>query len=794
MNQIKNRDRLRFSLRSTAILAAIVGAAVFLGAVLFRIQITDSEYYTQKVANQLTYSGTLKASRGVILDSEGEQLAGNITKYRIFISPDSIIESKKTAAEKITAERLKSSGPIGRIFGSSAKTETDETDSETSVSISIHKDIIIAVGLSEICGVDFQTVLELTGKSGRLDETVVASADEEMALKVKAFIQEYGLSGLVYVQEISERYYFYGNLASNVLGFTGASGEGLYGLEYYYDEYLCGTDGRYTASKDRRSNIINDEYTSYVEPENGSTLNLTINRKVQEILEEQLLEACKDSNALNGGCGIVMNVKTGAILAMASYPDYDCNNPRTLTGFYADELNSSAFDRESEEYLGLLGELQLELWSNKAVSFSYIPGSTFKIITTGIALESARVKATDKYTCNGSVRAIDGTLIHCSNLYGHGTLTFSQGLQQSCNPWFIKAGLEVGTSLFYDYVENFGYFTKSGIDLPGEGSTIFWSRDSFSQMDLTTCAFGQNFKVSPIRHLACIAAIANQGVLVEPYVVQSIEDSDGKTVYAHKTETVRQVLSQSVAQQVSNILAEGVAGNGGSRNAYVAGYRVAAKTGTSEKIGDDEENKICSCVAFAPVDDPEIIMMIIVDSPTEGTIFGSTIAAPYVSECLSEMLPYLGVEAVYTEAEEAKRNVTVGDYVGTVPFTAQSAIEKLGLDYEIVGNGTQVSGQVPVAGSSLPKDSGKVVLYLGDNTPQNGIRIPNLLGMSAVTAKQTLINYGLNINIEGTSNYDIGSGSAAGAVVIEQSPAAGSAATRGDIVRVTFRYLNISDD
>lgn len=754
--------RRRFAIYLSVVLIAVLGGFVYLIRGLVRIQITDAEYYREKIADQLTYVQTVKAERGMILDSEGNRLACNVTRYRIFIAPDTIREEIAEAKKK-------------------EKTERYELDK------------LISEKLSEICGVEYDFVYELTQKVGRLDETVLVEADKETATKVEELVSEYKLQRLVNISPFTKRFYLYGSLASNALGFCGADGNGLYGLELYYDSELTGTNGRYTLATNPRNEIIPGEYQSYIEAVDGNNLTLTIDRFIQQVLEEKVKDACDDSEAINGACGIVMNVKTGAILGMATYPDYDCNDPRALTGSYAEQLSSSGLDAEKDQdaYLSLLGSLQQQMWMNKPVSFSYIPGSTFKIITAGIALESKSVALTDTYTCKGYIIAVDGTKINCSNHYGHGTLNFAEGLQQSCNPWFITAGLKIGTKTFYDYVANFGYFERSGIDLPGEGETVFWKRAAFSEMDLSTSAFGQNFKINPIRHLSCIAALANGGKLIEPYIVQSIRSADGKLVSEHETVTVRRVLSAEASKTVANILAEGVAGNGGSRNAYVAGYRVAAKTGTSEKIGDiDEENKICSCVAFAPVDDPEVIMIIIVDSPTKGTIFGSTIAAPYVSEALSEIMPYLGVEPKYTADEEAKLNKTVGDYVGMVPFEAQAKIQNLGLSCETVGTGTVISAQVPAAGQSVPRDSGKIILYLGDSAPTDNIRVPNLIGLAAQTARQNVINSGFNVNITGTTNYESGTG----AVVIEQYPAAGTLATKGSIVTLTFRYTNISDD
>jgi stage V sporulation protein D (sporulation-specific penicillin-binding protein) len=428
------------------------------------------------------------------------------------------------------------------------------------------------------------------------------------------------------------------------------------------------------------------------------------------------------------------------------------------------------------------------MWQNKSITDSYIPGSTFKIITSAMGLETGLVSTGESFTCTGAHKVATET-IKCHKKGGHGLLTFAQGLQQSCNPIMMIVGGRVGTNTFYQYVRNFGYLERSGIDLPGESRGIFYNENKFGIVDLAVSSFGQNFKVNVIQHLAAISSVANGGKLVSPYIVESMTDSNGKTVWKHEVNVRRQVVSASVCETVSSILEEGVSGDGGAKNAYVAGYRVAAKTGTSEKIGDNSDMRIGSCVAFAPADDPEIAIIIVVDEPTEGTRYGSVVAAPYIANCLKQMLPYLGVEAVYTEAEAAKLEVEIPDFLGEVSYTAQSRLSKLGLDCEIVGVGTIVTAQVPAVGTMLGKDTGKVILYVGDAAPTENIKVPNVVGMSASAANKVLINAGLNISIKGSSNHGTGSGPE----VIEQFPAAGTSVSKGDVVTVTFRYLDITE-
>ena len=712
----------------------------------------------KKVVDQLTTESTISPERGNIYDSDGVPLATNVTAYRIFISPSGIQNAMKEAKEKGKPERE-------------------------------HLDELISRGLSEILGVEYESVMKLTEKKGSLDATVKRNVDKDTTDKVLKFIADNKLGNVLYAEATSKRYYVYGDLATHVIGFTGTDGNGLYGLEYYYDSTLSGTPGKYIIARDSFGNEMPYEYQSYIEALNGNHLNTTLKYKIQAILEDQLETTYLESGSQAGVCGVVMNVKTGAVYAMATYPDFDCNDAWTLCDVYQQQLDSLGLVSGSAEYSAKRSSMLLRMWSNKALTDTFIPGSTFKIITSAMGLEAGVVKETDQFYCNGSISVAD-TLIHCHKVRGHGSLDFAHGLQQSCNPILITVGQKLGPTAFYNYVQNFGYLEKTGIDLPGEGSTFFWPRNEFNVVQLATASFGQNFKVSAIRHLTSIAAVANGGYLVTPYLVDSVTDDDGNVVWKHDSSPLRQVISTSVCERVSAILENGVAGDGGAKNAYVAGYRVAAKTGTSEKIGDNDALRIGSCVAYAPADDPEIAIIIMVDEPTQGSLYGSVVAAPYIANCLSQMLPYLGVEPRYTDAESAKMKVEIGEYRGEVAYTAQTAIEKLGLKCEIVGIGTVVTAQVPSAGSSLVKENGKVVLYVGDEkTPQNNIRVPNVVGMSASAANRAIINAGLNIRIEGTTNYTVGSGAKA----ISQYPAADTLVTEGDVITVTFRFTDVTD-
>ncbi len=752
-------EKISTGLTIRAYVGLAVMAIAFLALLvrIFSLQTLDFDYYKNKVIDQLTTESTILSERGNIYDSNGVLLAANKTAYRIFIAPKTIHDEMAKAQKDGVSERY-------------------------------DLDVKISRGLSDLLGIEYETIYAMTGKTKSLDATVLREATSDQADAVLGLISQLKVSNCIYVEPMNVRYYSYGDLATHVLGFTGRDGDGLYGLEYYYNKELAGTPGKIITARDAYGNEMPYKYQSVVDAVDGYDLNTTIDIKIQAILEEQLEATYKESGAQAGVAGIVMNVKTGAVLGMATYPDFDLNDAWTLSPEYLAQMQASGLGEGDEGYSSLRASLLNQMWQNKALTFTYMPGSTFKIITTSMALETGASNLNESFVCHGSLNLF-GSIIHCHKVKGHGTLTFAGGLQQSCNPIMMTLADRIGRPTFYNYVRNFGYLEKTGIDLPGEGRSSFWEEDAFGPVDLAVASFGQNFKISMIQHLTAISAVANGGTLVQPYIVESMTDAEGAVIWKHETKAIRQVVSTSVCKTVASILEEGVSGNGGSRNAYVAGYRVAAKTGTSEKIGDDETLRIGSCAAFAPAEDPEIAIIIIVDEPTCANVFGSYVAAPYVANCLAQMLPALGVEAVYTSAEAAKLEVEIENYMGMMSFTAREAIRKNGLDVEIIGNGEKVTAQVPSAGSKLSKQNGKIVLYVGDAAPSADITVPNVIGMSASAVNKVLINAGFNISIEGTTNYEVGSG----AVVVSQYPAPGTIATRGDVVTVTFRHTDVSD-
>ena len=493
-----------------------------------------------------------------------------------------------------------------------------------------------------------------------------------------------------------------------------------------------------------------------------------------------------------------MDVNTGGILAMGQYPTYDLNSPGKLSEAYLEQLKALEIPEDSVEYTEKYNELLFSSWNNKAVSWLYEPGSTFKIITSSMAIEENLISDNDQFTCRGHINVPGyGKPIHCHKVSGHGTMYFPRALQQSCNPSLVEISWKIGSNLFYDYFTAFGYTGKTGIDLRGEAKGLFVGRDGLNQVELSVYSFGQTFKTSPIQQLTAIASVANGGYVVTPHVLNKVVDSDGNIVKNYETVVKRQVISKSTATHLNQILEEGVSGDGGAKNAYVLGYKVAAKTGTSQKrdiLNEAGESYLYvgSCVAYAPSDDPQIAVLIVVDEPLGGSIFGSMVAAPYISDLLEEVLPYMGIESSYDESEQQRAHVQVWDYVGKSVESASMNTKNQGLKCEFVGEGSTVVAQVPPVGTSVLVSTGKVIFYLGDATPEGSgemVKVPNVIGQSATVANTTLTNAGFNIKLEGALNFDQG----VGAKVISQSSPEGTVLPKGSVITIELRHTDGTD-
>ena len=741
------------NIRAIIWFAVILTACVVIIATLFTMQIIDYEKYQSQVIDNIQQESTVPAERGLIYDRNMIAVATNVTTYRVFISPSDILELENKSKEEIKYSEL------------------------------------IAENLSEILDVDYDFIIEKTQKIKRKDETIKRNVDEDTANLIRAFISENKLTTCLYLEATSMRYYPHGTLAANVIGLTGTDG-GLLGLELQYNDYLTGTPGRYITTKNAQSQNMPSDYDTYIEAKDGLSVVSTIDVNIQSMLDEQLEKTYYDNEAANKTAGIVMNPVTGEIYAMGTYPNFDLNDPYTLDKDSKKKLDDSGLDPDSSEYSELYWELVYGLWNNKVVSYLYEPGSTMKMMTTAMALEENAVSFSDVFTCTGRL-TVSRSVIRCHKTSGHGEHPFSYMLQQSCNPTIMMVAARLGSSKFYKYFESFGYTTVTGVDLPGEARGLYVGLSGFNSVELACYSFGQTFKTTMLQQATAVSAVANGGKIVQPRLVSALVDSDGNTVVSYGTEYKRQVVSASVCKQIMDVLADGVSSGNGVKNAYVAGYDIAAKTGTSEKRDvEDTTARIGSCVAVAPAHDPQVVALIIVDEPQTDNRFGSTVAAPYVAALLEQVLPYLGIERQYTAQEMERIAVNIGKYTGMSLEKALTSVERLGIEYEVVGDGKTVTNQIPAGGTTMTNLGGKLILYTGNASSDKTVTVPDLVGMNAATAVKQLQIRNLNILISGASNYEQGSG----ATVIAQSVPSGTRLNEWDVVTIVCRYLDDSDE
>ncbi len=777
MNDKINRDLKPLYITGRIIMVICFVALFGLAVNLFRIQVLDYEKYQNKTIDQYTKETSISAKRGTIYDCNMKVLATSVTVDRIFIAPNRI--PQKTVRDYIEDEY-----PTEKIDTEEKRLAKEKFAEQFSdLGITVAEDI--ANELSTLLeGVKKEDVLERSKKTKRADETVKQKAEINESNAVREMIVNKHYEQMIHLAENTRRYYPFNSLASHVIGITGFDGTGISGVEAYYDSYLKGVPGKVVTAKNGLGGEMPFKYESYISAQNGTNIMLTLDWTIQHLVESELEKALTETQATNRVCAIVMDVKTGAILAMSTKPDFDLNNPYVL-----DERSQKmveAYDGTEEEKSKYGTELLYALWKNKVITELYEPGSTFKIITAATAIEEKLVTETETFNCTGSY-VVEGfpRPISCHMAAGHGIQTFADGIKNSCNPVFMMVGQRIGTERFYKYYEAFGYSEKTGIDLPGEVEGI-WHKN-FGPVELAISAFGQTFKVTPIQHIAAIAAVANGGDLVTPHVLKATVDDNGTIIENYTPEVKRQVVSRETASLVSSYLERGVNTGGSARNAYVSGYRVAAKTGTSEKrdkydANGEQSYRIGSCVGFAPANDPQIVVLVMIDEPSVGSVYGGTIAAPVVSNILAEALPYLNVESQYSDEEAKSMEITLGDYRNMGVEDAKLKVKQDGFDYKIIGSGAVVTDQIPKRGNSLTK-GGTIVLYTDKLTPEDDIEVPNVVGMTAARANEVLNNKGLNISLSGVSMDKI-----QGAVVVSQDPEAGVYTHPGSIVSVEFRH------
>ena len=709
---------------------------------LFDLQITRHEELQGKAVNQQTRRTVVTANRGTIYDAGGNILAISSSAETIILSP----------------------------------LEIDNAVNDTKNPVSWTKESL-AAGLAEILGKDASAIRKRMDNVKSQYEVIQLRADEDTAAKVRSYVDENKIAGVHLVAD-TKRYYPYGSLAAQVIGFVGDENTGLYGLEAYYEKELEGQSGLVISSKDQAENDMLYTYEQYFAAKNGSDLTLTLDTTIQYYLEKGIESMVDTFSAANGASGIVMDAKTGGVLAMASYPNYDLNDFLTVS----DQTLQERIERGEST----VADMQLLQWRNKALNDTYEPGSTFKILTLSAALEEGVVDKTTTVNCGGSVN-ISGYTIHCSNKNGHGLQTLVQSVGNSCNPAFINYGLRVGNEKFYEYMRSFGLMNTTGIDLGGEAVGVFAADSSFTQLDLACYAFGQNFTVTPLALIAAQAACINGGYLYTPYLVERITDSDGNVTYRHDDTPVRQVISEQTSATVRECL-EYVVASGTGKNGQVAGYRIGGKTGTADKgqTGD----VVVSFLCFAPADDPQVIMLITMDTPSRATgtyVSGGNMVAPTASTVMAEILPYLGVEPSYSAEELLGMDTTVPNVIGMSVEEAKAKLKDRALSYKIVGDGETITDQTPAGGAIIPGKS-SVILYAGEEKSTGKCVVPHLIGKTPSEANTTATAAGLLIRFSGTTGSESSS-----VRVLSQSIDEGTEVEAGTVITVQLGDTSVTD-
>lgn len=724
--------------RRVVVLAALLGVGAFMAVIarLFYMQVINFDFYQQKAVNQQTRDIVVTASRGTIYDRNLKPLAISSAVEMITIAPNQI--------------------------------ENDE------------KRETLIKGLSEILEVDEARVRKLAEKKTGY-EIVKRRVEKEDADRVRAFVKENDLAGTVNYEEDTKRYYPYGNFASQVLGFLNYDNQGAYGIEAKYEEELRGVNGRVITAKNAKNTEMPFQYEKFYDAQDGQNVVLTIDEVVQHFLEKHLETAKADNLVANKATGIVMEVKTGAILGMATVSGFDPNEPRTVVDEQALARITAAEGTEAESEV--LQNEQMEQWRGRAISEPYEPGSTFKIITTAIALEEEAVNENTTFSCPGYA-VVAGQRIRCWKAGGHGSQHLQEAINNSCNPAFISIGQKIGKENFRKYFKAFGLMEKTGIDLPGEATSIYHTDANFNEVELATSSFGQTFKITPLQLITAVSAVANDGKLMKPYIVKETLDDEGNIVSTAKPQVVRQVISETTSDKMCQMLEEAVR-IGSGKNANAVGYRVAGKTGTSEKrdlaVQTGRDEKISSFIGFAPADDPQIAVLVLLDEPQGVQKFGGVIAAPVARRIFEDVCPYLGIEPQYTSEELATQDVTVPDVSGKTKAEAVSILNGKKMSYRTVGSGDTVTDQIPKAQSVVPATA-EVVLYLGGSAPDKTVTVPTVTGLSFNAAKSRIENLGLYMKVSGnTSGKNV--------QAISQTNAGESLAV-GSVVTVEFNDID----
>lgn len=701
---------------------------------VFYLTIVRGEELSEKAETQQLKDTEITAMRGTIYDSNGNVLAQSASVWNVFIDPLNIKDKQR---DLIVDE-------FANLFGYDADEKKEFYDKT-----------------------NHQNHYELVEKK----------VENNIKEKLSKFVSKNELGGCIGTEQTTKRYYPYGTLASSVIGFTGADDQGLSGIEAYYDEQLTGTNGRIITAKDAKSNNIANDYETSIAATDGDSIVLTINQTIQYYLEKGLRETMNEYQA-KGAYGVVMNCNTGAVLAMSSLPDYDCNEPYKLT-YSKDKKAIKKLGDKTAKQEAESAAVQNQ-WRNFTVSDTYVPGSVFKTFVASAALEENVVNLNTTYNCTGSIQ-VDKYKMKCHYHPGHGMQTLTQGLENSCNPFFITIGQKLGVHNYFKYFDAFGFTQKTNIDLPGEASPQYYKEDQYGIVELSSASFGQTNSLTPIQVCTGLCAIANGGKLLQPYLVSSIVDANGKTVKKTQTKEIRQVISADTSEKVRKMM-KSVVDNGTGKNGYVAGYSVGGKTGTSTKLGESKNGEgdkyIVSFGAIAPSDDPEIAMLIIVDEPNQD-LGGGALCAPIAAQVTQEAMNVLGIEPKYNDSEMKDLSKQTPNVVGKSLDEAKKTLEENNLNFVVVGDDSTVTRQCPSGADTIP-NGGTVYLYTDDSEKQT-VNVPNFNGLTVNEAKDLASSSNLNIQIAGNS---MSSGTV---VAYRQSEETQAKVEKGTVVTVTFK-------
>lgn len=727
------RLRQRTAILILLILVLGFGAAVLRLTYLTTVQ--SSELQESAVDLQLADT-TVSAKRGTIYDANGNVLAESASVWQVVMSPVNFKNDKQRQAA--------------------------------------------AKGLSEIFDLEYNDVLDDTKQQSHyvVVKRRIESDEREKVLElIDTLKKDYSCSGVIQLLDDYKRYYPKNSLASSVIGFTGSDDQGLEGIEYEYDSYLSGTPGRIITAQNARGTDMPFRYEQNVESEDGNNVYLTIDETIQSICEKYMQKGVEDNNVLNKGVCIAMDVNTGAILAMVTTDGYDLNNPYELSAKDKKKIKSTAKSKQAEAESAALSNM----WRNKAVADTYMPGSVFKMCVASAALEENLVNEKTSFTCTGSIE-VEGETIHCSNIAGHGTQSFVEVISNSCNPAFIQIGQMLGAGKFRQYYQGFGFSDKTGIDLPGEAEDSFWKEGKMGGVDLAVASFGQNFTITPIQMITACAAVSNGGYVVQPHVVSKITDSKGNVIKTVDKKVKRQVISNDTSKKMNEYLEYNTERQGAAAG-YISGYKVAGKTGTTEKRGVTKfessfsEDYISSFCGYAPADDPQIAMLVFFDTPDGDAYYGSQVSSPVFINIMSEVLPYLDVKTSYTDEELGYVDASAGDYTGVSVDEAKTAVEADGFTATVKGNGSTVISQIPTVSSGLQK-GGSIVLYTDSNSQSETVSVPSLIGLSPDEVNDVASAYGLNVSFSGATTSSGTSSS--------QNIEAGTSVSPGTVITVSF--------